>query len=105
MHEFSYVRTWNGPAWSPANTLASVVISIQSLLNENPYHNEPGFESERRAGASFLTRVIHSTVNYFLKGEAKRYNDVIRHETLRVAVCDALEGSPKMPDKLQSVQR
>ena len=37
-------RTWAGPAWSPAQSLSSVLISIQSLLNEKPYHNEPGFE-------------------------------------------------------------
>lgn len=37
-------RTWSGPAWSPAQSLASVLISIQSVLNEKPYHNEPGFE-------------------------------------------------------------
>lgn len=36
-------RTWSGPAWSPAQSLSSVLISIQSLLNEKPYHNEPGF--------------------------------------------------------------
>jgi len=40
---FGY-RTWSGPAWSPAQSLSSVLISIQSLLNEKPYHNEPGFE-------------------------------------------------------------
>lgn len=37
-------RTWSGPAWSPAQSLSSVLISIQSLMNEKPYHNEPGFE-------------------------------------------------------------
>lgn len=36
--------TWSGPAWSPAQSLSSILISIQSLLNERPYHNEPGFE-------------------------------------------------------------
>ena len=41
---FSVVSTWSGPAWSPAQSLSSVLISIQSLLNEKPYHNEPGFE-------------------------------------------------------------
>ena len=39
-----FYRTWSGPAWSPAQSLSSVLISIQSLLNEKPYHNEPGFE-------------------------------------------------------------
>ena len=41
---FCHCRTWSGPAWSPAQSLSSVLISIQSLLNEKPYHNEPGFE-------------------------------------------------------------
>ena len=43
----SWCRTWSGPAWSPAQSLSSVLISIQSLLNEKPYHNEPGFEQVR----------------------------------------------------------
>ena len=67
-------RTWTGPGWSPAQSLSSVLISIQSLLNETPYHNEPGFERERSPG------------------DVKRYNDIIRHETIRVAVCDMLDG-------------
>ncbi|KAI8519447.1 ubiquitin-conjugating enzyme E2 Ze [Branchiostoma belcheri] len=40
----SILGTWTGPAWSPAQSLSSVLISIQSLMNEKPYHNEPGFE-------------------------------------------------------------
>ncbi len=40
-----FYRTWSGPAWSPAQSLSSVLISIQSLMNEKPYHNEPGFEA------------------------------------------------------------
>ena len=39
-------RTWPGPAWSPAQTLSSLLISIQSLMNEKPYHNEPGYEGK-----------------------------------------------------------
>jgi len=46
---FGY-RTWSGPAWSPAQSLSSVLISIQSLLNEKPYHNEPGFEQVCASG-------------------------------------------------------
>ncbi|RLV62180.1 hypothetical protein DV515_00019583, partial [Chloebia gouldiae] len=38
------LSTWTGPAWSPAQSISSVLISIQSLMTENPYHNEPGFE-------------------------------------------------------------
>lgn len=36
--------TWSGPSWSPAQCISSLLISIQSLMSEKPYHNEPGFE-------------------------------------------------------------
>ncbi|XP_031568981.1 ubiquitin-conjugating enzyme E2 Z-like [Actinia tenebrosa] len=81
----SIIGTWSGPAWSPAQSLSSVLISIQSLLNENPYHNEPGFEQERQAG------------------DCKRYNECIQHETLRVAVSDMLEDKLKCPAALRDV--
>mmetsp|Transcript_58057 Transcript_58057/g.142414 ORF Transcript_58057/g.142414 Transcript_58057/m.142414 type:complete len:313 (-) Transcript_58057:196-1134(-) len=83
----SILGTWEGPSWSPAQTLSSVLLSIQSLMNAAPYHNEPGFEAERRAG------------------DSKNYNDVIEHETLRAAVCDMLEGKVPMPPALVKVMR
>lgn len=83
----SILGTWTGPCWSPAQSLASVLISIQSLLNEKPYHNEPGFERER------------------CSGDSARYNDIIHHETLRVAVCGMLENDTHLniPETLQEV--
>ncbi|CAL1285098.1 unnamed protein product [Larinioides sclopetarius] len=71
----SILGTWSGPSWSPAQSLSSVLLSIQSLMNEKPYFNEPGFEKERNPG------------------DSARYNQIIKHETLRVAVCDMLEGN------------
>uniref|UniRef100_A0A8C5DJI5 Ubiquitin-conjugating enzyme E2 Z n=1 Tax=Gouania willdenowi TaxID=441366 RepID=A0A8C5DJI5_GOUWI len=81
----SILGTWTGPAWSPAQSISSVLISIQSLMTENPYHNEPGFEQERHPG------------------DSKNYNECIRHETMRVAVCDMLEGKVPCPEALWSV--
>ncbi|CAN7983938.1 unnamed protein product [Ixodes hexagonus] len=85
----SILGTWTGPAWSPAQSLASVLISIQSLLNENPYYNEPGYDQERNPG------------------DASRYNDIIQHETIRVAVCSMVEaclsGSTDYPSALRDV--
>ncbi|XP_055745866.1 ubiquitin-conjugating enzyme E2 Z [Salvelinus fontinalis] len=81
----SILGTWTGPAWSPAQSISSVLISIQSLMTENPYHNEPGFEQERHPG------------------DSKNYNECIRHETMRVAVCDMLDGKVPCPEALWSV--
>ena len=42
----SILGTWAGPGWTTCLNLNTVLLSIQSLLNENPLMNEPGFEKE-----------------------------------------------------------
>jgi ubiquitin-conjugating enzyme E2 Z len=55
-------------------TLSSVCISMQSLLNEKPYRNEPGYEKAKGT-----------------EKQLKNYLEYIRHEKIRVAVCDVVE--------------
>jgi len=56
--------TWAGPAWSAAQTLLSVLLSIQSLMNEKPYHNEPGFEQVCNTASRncFIYQSFHPTI-------------------------------------------
>lgn len=44
---FYCFRTWDGPSWSPSQHLSSLLVSIQSLMNDNPYFNEPGYTAVR----------------------------------------------------------
>ena len=84
----SILGTWSGPSWSEVHNLSSVLISIQSLMCEHPFLNEPGFEE-------------HSN-----RLDINNYDDCIRHETLRIAVCDMLERKDStytcMPDLLST---
>lgn len=41
----SILGTWTGPGWTPSMTLTSILLSIQSLLHNNPISNEPGYEN------------------------------------------------------------
>lgn len=75
----SILGTWTGPAWSPANTLLTVLLSIQSLMNEKPYHNEPGFEESKLTNCPDV------------KKKVENYNEIITHETIRVAVIGMLD--------------
>ena len=59
-----------GDNFSPAIRIENILVAIQSLLNENPYANEPGFE----------------------KRTSTAYNHKITHETLRISICDRLES-------------
>lgn len=82
----SILGTWSGPAWSSAESLSSVLLSIQSLMCPEPYHNEPGYES---------------------KGDPEvksAYNDYIRYETLRVSILGTLKHTAHarhFPDVLE----
>lgn len=40
----SILGTWKGPSWKSVMNLRLVLLSIQSLLNDFPIINEPGFE-------------------------------------------------------------
>ncbi len=74
----STLGTFSGNPWSPALSLESVLVSIQSLFSANPYTNEPGFE---RGGED---------------GEEEAYAAKLTHETIRVTVLDRLEEYMKI---------
>lgn len=75
----SILGTWraehSGEQWSAVQSVTSVLLSIQSLMHDKPYHNEPSFEKDDGSG------------------DIQRYNDKILHETMRVAVCDVMEDT------------
>lgn len=77
----SILGTWHGELpgedWSSAQGLESVLWSIQSLMDNNPYGNEPGFEGRGS---------VEDTKNNDF------YCAKIRHETIRIAVIQKIES-------------
>ena len=60
----SIINTWSGPKWTTVMHIGSVLLSIQSLLNENPLHNEPGFETEKGIRNDLYNEIVlHDTYN------------------------------------------
>lgn len=79
----SILGTWHGPGWSAAMSLSSVLLSIQTLMTPEPYRNEPGFEKAENVAV------------------VKAYSDMVAHETMRVAVVDAVARKDSMPEELR----
>ena len=69
----SILGTWSGPPWKSIMTAKSVLLSIQSILCENPLYNEPGFDNRP-------------------KTDSIRYNLIIEHETFRFALYEMLKN-------------
>jgi ubiquitin-conjugating enzyme E2 Z len=71
----SILGTWTGPPWKPTLNLASVLLSIQSLMSEHPIINEPSHESINKNDI-----------------RATKYNKYIRYHTIRLAIIEVLNG-------------
>lgn len=80
----SILGTGPGPSWSPNYGVAGVLLNVQSLMTESPYHDEPGYEVQNQSR------------------KLSRYDAIIQHETIRVAVCDQLDaclrGTSSLPE-------
>jgi ubiquitin-protein ligase len=73
----SILNTWHGPAWTPCNTITSVLMSLVGLVFvEHPLMNEPGHEND------------HSTIIDY-------YDAIIEHETFRGACLYMMEHTPE----------
>ena len=90
----SLLGTWSGArgeTWDPAvSTMLQVIVSVQSLIFvPQPYFNEPGYEQS--IGTA--------------DGDARcaEYNAVVREETLRYAVLEALrKPAPAFADAIRA---
>lgn len=70
----SILGTWLGPGWTCSMTLTSILLSIQSLLHENPIINEPGFEKHNLQSEKSLI-----------------YNKYLTYHNFRLAIFDVLK--------------
>jgi ubiquitin-conjugating enzyme E2 Z len=72
----SIINTWDGPKWSPCNTIMSTIISIQSMVFvKNAITNEPGYENKSQ-------------------NILKEYDDAVQYASLNIGVLEMLKNTP-----------
>lgn len=76
----SIIGTWSGPKWSSIQTLKSLLLSIQSLMDVHPMINEPSFENTK----------IDDPL-------AIEYNEYIRFHTHEFAMYEMLTNKNHFP--------
>ncbi|KAK8760096.1 hypothetical protein V5799_034406 [Amblyomma americanum] len=70
--------TWDGPQWSAAQCIGSLLLSFKSLLTKDPIAKGSAFGVLPAVGTWLSDKIC--------------YNDVLQHETIRVAVCDMVDS-------------
>ena len=71
----SILGTWSGPSWTHTMDITTVLLTIQSLLDNNPLANEPGYEKI----ASGNNNLIY-----------ENYNKIIRYNTINSLIVDRI---------------
>jgi len=67
----SLLNTWSGEQWTSCQTISTILLTLCTLLCENPLLNEPGVN-------------IHHP-------DIKNYNEIIEFSNLDIAVCDIIQ--------------
>ena len=71
----SLLGTWAGPSWTSSQNFSSLLIAIQSILNEWPLWNEPGFEDNKSK-------------------KSQDYNEMVRHQMYVVSIIQQFKHFP-----------
>lgn len=70
----SMLNTWHGEQWTSCQTISTVLLTICTLLCNNPLLNEPGVNKS------------HPDLN--------NYNEIIEYANLDIAICDIVMKKP-----------
>lgn len=81
----SILGTWHGPSWTSVMDITNILLTIQSLLDNNPLLNEPGFENILDPNSAKNKK--YSLLN-------NNYNTIIRYNTINSLYLNRLNNLP-----------
>jgi ubiquitin-protein ligase len=69
----SILGTWSGPKWTSIMDISTVLLCIQSLLDNNPLHHEPGQEQNMGNTNTIYNQIIgYNTIQSLITDNLKR---------------------------------
>jgi ubiquitin-protein ligase len=85
----SLLNTFSGPAWTLCQNLKAILLALQTVLNENPLTNEPGFENTSRHHSDCYTN----------------YNTIVRYHNYAFAILQMFAHIPRGFEMFQPLMR
>jgi ubiquitin-protein ligase len=77
----SILNTWSGEKWSSCQTINSVLLTLCTLLNNEPLLNEPGQNSNSKDFISYHKSIQYTNIDYAICDiiiNNKSYNDIYK---------------------------
>lgn len=96
----SILGTWNGPSWSSIMDINTVLITIQSLLDNNPLIHEPGCNSSKYIKKQLIYKRIikYNTIKSLIIDTVRR--DLGEYEIFR-NIIDKTYNKQNMIEKIE----
>ena len=98
----SILHTWNGPKWASTMRLSTVLITLQSLLDNAPLRHEPGYEHGKDLVVDAYTSYIEIVcIRYILDRAEAHRNNKIQPEVFKYFLNQFLERLPATLQRLE----
>jgi ubiquitin-protein ligase len=72
----SLLNTWRGDQWTSCQTISTVLLTLCTLLCNDPLLNEPGIDKKHR--------------------DLENYTDIIEFSNINIAICDIVSKKPNI---------
>lgn len=64
----SILGTWSGPKWASTMRISTVLVTLQSLMDNDPIQHEPGYATKTpQLSKGYRDRVEHACIHYILE--------------------------------------
>jgi ubiquitin-conjugating enzyme E2 Z len=73
----SILNTWSGDKWSSCQTISSILLTLCSILNEEPYLNEPGQNKSSSDFIPYQKSIEYSNINFAICDIIMNFNKLI----------------------------
>ena len=72
----SLLNTWKGDGWTSCQNIRSILLTLQSTLNEYPLSNEPGIDEKHRDYLNYNNMICYKNIEVAIVGMlVKKYLD------------------------------
>ena len=79
----SIINTWHGEGWTSCQTISSILLILQTLLNENPLLNEPGINKNDKNISLYNKYVSFKNIEYSIIQQLDSMNKLLNNERVR----------------------
>ena len=82
----SILNTWNGEGWSSCQSIRSILLTLLTVLNENPLLNEPGIKFPNKNIELYNNFISYKNIEFSILKQIEYLNDIEKYTSNQLEV-------------------